>query len=94
MKKLISTASIEGYELRYFMTETESEDSPGKGLYGVYVEMYEDGVMTLSNHSGTFTEDKEDMENVIAMLCEGTVMPDTLLEVLDEIVDQRKLSSV
>jgi len=92
MQKLISTANIEGYELRYFMTETQSKSTPEKVLYGVHVDMFEDGTLTESDYSGPFTEDKAHMESIIARLSEGTVMPITLLEVLDDIVDELSMA--
>ena len=83
MKKFMSTAGTEGFELKYYKTTTQGEDG-GTNFFGVFVEKYVDGNLVEEMESGPVCEDDAQIADIIGRLAQGGVTPLALCEVLDE----------
>ena len=83
MRKLMSAASAEDFELKYYKTTTRGEDGSAI-FFGVFVEKYVGGNIVEEAESGPVCEDDAQIVDIIGRLAEGSVTPFALCEVLDE----------
>ena len=83
MKEKTATATLDGFEVRYYKTTHMSED--GEKFYGIHAAKYVKEVFVEENETGAMSSDEKYVEDMIKMLAENEVTPYVLCEIMDEI---------
>ncbi|MCL2353668.1 MAG: DUF6514 family protein [Defluviitaleaceae bacterium] len=88
MKKMLFERQSEGFDLKYFMTEQEMISEEGtENIYGIIVEMFEEGLLKEREDTGFITRDLAYIESLIETLANNTTPPSAVSEIVDEILD-------
>jgi len=86
MRKLILTANVEDFVVRYY--KTTAEDENGEKFYGVYAARYAGDNFIDENESGGIFNDSAAVDEIIQKLAQGETLPFLMCEVLDEICSE------
>lgn len=88
-KKFVLEKMISGYLVKYYLTQDNSEELvQDTNLFGVEIELFDGGILKTHESIKKITQSHEFALEIIELLAQKNVTPNSLLCVIDEICDK------